>query len=761
MRPGHRLLLPALALFLLIGCSGRSPKSPPGHGGLPGAPDDSRARLEYVLDTSGENRAELEAALSAYAPGTGQAERTRFLVRNLPPADRASMTADEFREIVDVAALARASLPWGKEAPEDIFRRWVLPHRVAQEPFQPSRKAFFDELAPLVANSTVQEAVARVNHWCFSKMGFRTTSRWDQGPLTSISRGFGRCEEAAILAVLALRSVAIPARMAGTPAWRHVDDNHVWVEVWISGKWVPMEAADPYKELTGNRLKAALVRTVAYGHAAGEGDEVISRGFGSTVLNLTPDYVPVWTLEASLVGSDGDPLEGTDVFVSVFNYGGFRPIARLRTDGRGRASVKLGQGSYLLTAARDNQTDFAVVTNLDPVKRKRSEAELDLRRDRFFSGQGPMPFSSPVMDQVVEKGYGALPFPVLPPSLPAGKGKEESETARRTRFQGLELLMERFAEDRGSKEAASPLKAARGAGPGLALAMERSSDPARFARYLGVLEDKDLASLSPQQAAREPVLAAEARARARVMGVHYNDPTYRDFILNPRVEYEPLSFWRPALKERFADSFGKGVLNGIREVNRLLASLPEPSGGYLGPIMTPEQVLVAGAARPGDKLVFAAAALRAAGIPARYNSEWDFAEYYDENSWAPLFADRPDILGNHTATEDSARYYAAPCRVLVRFFEKGRPLTGKEMRYFRDFSVARFTEAGFFLTVEKTIEGSFEDDSPVLELRLPPGRYWLFAARRNDQREPMVTAVPFQAEAGEEITLQAELLPDS
>jgi transglutaminase-like putative cysteine protease len=54
-------------------------------------------------------------------------------------------------------------------------------------------------------------------------------------PMSIISYGYSSCTGLAILLICALRSVGIPARLVGTPAWHgNVDEgNHSWVEVYV------------------------------------------------------------------------------------------------------------------------------------------------------------------------------------------------------------------------------------------------------------------------------------------------------------------------------------------------------------------------------------------------------------------------------------------------------------------------------------------------------------------------------------------------
>merc|ERR1711862_699566 len=80
-------------------------------------------------------------------------------------------------------------------------------------------------------------------------------------PMSVIDYGYASCTGVSIMLVDALRSVGIPARIAGTPAWHGNASigNHNWVEVWLGkGKglhgddwsFIEAEPAGPGENLT-------------------------------------------------------------------------------------------------------------------------------------------------------------------------------------------------------------------------------------------------------------------------------------------------------------------------------------------------------------------------------------------------------------------------------------------------------------------------------------------------------------------------------
>jgi transglutaminase-like putative cysteine protease len=66
-------------------------------------------------------------------------------------------------------------------------------------------------------------------------------------PMSTLAFGYASCTGVSIFYVDALRSIGIPARIAGTPAWNsdYTNGNHNWLEVWTGETegWQFIEAA--------------------------------------------------------------------------------------------------------------------------------------------------------------------------------------------------------------------------------------------------------------------------------------------------------------------------------------------------------------------------------------------------------------------------------------------------------------------------------------------------------------------------------------
>jgi len=180
---------------------------------------------------------------------------------------------------------AKEIYPWTDIIPKSIYMEYVVPYAVVNEPRTDHRPLLFHALrdilkayerrpnveyhtiiAPEIKSSIVgmtnieqtpsllreqmKAAVKLINKRLWSIFGRRSNSdnnypiTFKAGltpriydPLSVIAYGHSSCTGLAILFIAALRSVGIPSRLAGTPAWNNDPEhgNHSWLEVYIPG----------------------------------------------------------------------------------------------------------------------------------------------------------------------------------------------------------------------------------------------------------------------------------------------------------------------------------------------------------------------------------------------------------------------------------------------------------------------------------------------------------------------------------------------
>jgi len=212
----------------------------------------------------------------------------QYLAKNIPPYDVPNIATLGFQsngqskvdglsdgivnQTVFYSIQAKTLYPWTDSIPQDVYFEYVTPYSVTNEPRTDHRPLLFDALKDTlkqyeraaIGNSThseqdqIKEVVQLINTRLWALMGrdskpivfkaSQTPRIYD--PLSVIAYGYSSCTGLAIMLVSALRSVGIPARMAGTPAWYGDPSkgDHSWVEVYVvsnetgkSGEWMFLE----------------------------------------------------------------------------------------------------------------------------------------------------------------------------------------------------------------------------------------------------------------------------------------------------------------------------------------------------------------------------------------------------------------------------------------------------------------------------------------------------------------------------------------
>jgi len=145
--------------------------------------------------------------------------------------------------------------------PLSVWREYVLNYANANEARSNWRPLLFDRLSPLVDlfNLTdIASVVYALNKHMWTILSpNRPNAKGEVRPIVFVSSqtplifdpmsilvyGHASCTGLAILFINALRSLGVPARLAGTPAWhqQRSQGNHNWVEVWRDGRWFFLE----------------------------------------------------------------------------------------------------------------------------------------------------------------------------------------------------------------------------------------------------------------------------------------------------------------------------------------------------------------------------------------------------------------------------------------------------------------------------------------------------------------------------------------
>lgn len=290
-------------------------------------------------------------------------EALKFLYAYMPLADVTDYPTSFYADNVRLSFKARNEMSWGKNVPELLFRHFVLPIRVNNEPLDASRAYFYKELKERIKNLSMHDAILEINHWCHEKVTYQPADARTSSPLQTLRTATGRCGEQSTFAVAALRAMGIPARQVYTPRWAHTDDNHAWVEAWADGKWYFLGACEPEPVLNlgwfnAPASRAMLMHTRAFGNYNGP-EEVLQRTNNFTEINLTSNYAPTAEVKFEVKDTDGKPVSGAKVEFKIYNYAEFYTAVTKQTDAQGRISLSAGMGDLLIWASKDGKYGYS------------------------------------------------------------------------------------------------------------------------------------------------------------------------------------------------------------------------------------------------------------------------------------------------------------------------------------------------------------------------------------------------------------------
>ena len=178
--------------------------------------------------------------------------------------DSQTITADFLITQIDFAFQAWREKPWAKELSFDSFCEYVLPYRGSNEPLEPWREFFWlkyeDIESKMTDPSDPIEAVCIINDDIKSWFSFDPRFYYhptDQGLSEMLENSIGRCEDMTNLTIYAMRANGLAVTSDYTPYWANTGNNHAWnAIVTPDGKVIPFMGAEcnPGKYRLTNKL---------------------------------------------------------------------------------------------------------------------------------------------------------------------------------------------------------------------------------------------------------------------------------------------------------------------------------------------------------------------------------------------------------------------------------------------------------------------------------------------------------------------------
>jgi hypothetical protein len=248
----------------------------------------------------------------------------------------------------------------------------------------------------------------------------------------------------------------------------------------------------------------------------------------------------------------------------------------------------------------------------------------------------------------------------------------------------------------------------------------------------------------------------DARKASSLCPIKPSEDMYRGYILTYRIADEPIAPYRAEIRRAFQDhlSLGDPPQKVAAFINQWVQDgLASRDYEYFGGMAAPVQILTGRVATESERVVFALAALRAYGIPARMvtcpgvRSTADrktWLEFFDGLYWIPMYLDAPKAMGDvhyvernrpqeitivRAATaferEDATNRYSDTGTLAIRFTSDAKP-----MKAFSKFSIC-IPGDGQWTAISDELELATDDDG-WFETTLGDGPYTVTASARTD-----------------------------
>ena len=580
-------------------------------------------------------------------------EALKFLYAYMPLADVTDYPTSFYADNVRLSFKARNEMSWGKNVPELLFRHFVLPIRVNNEPLDASRAYFYKELKERIKNLSMHDAILEINHWCHEKVTYQPADARTSSPLQTLRTATGRCGEQSTFAVAALRAMGIPARQVYTPRWAHTDDNHAWVEAWADGKWYFLGACEPEPVLNlgwfnAPASRAMLMHTRAFGNYNGP-EEVLQRTNNFTEINLTSNYAPTAEVKFVVKDTDGKPVNGAKVEFKIYNYAEFYTAVTKQTDAQGRTSLSAGMGDLLIWASKDGKYGYS---------------KASFGKDNTVT----ITLNHNVLSDKSKASFEEETFNIVPPAenakTPYVSDEMRKENNRRFAYEDsirkayTATFLTKEQAEKINPRAAEYLVKSRGNKKTIIDFLARHKDnEARALGILATLSDKDLRDIPTE--------------------ILEDNFTAKTNQLSPRVEDEMITIpFKNYIEKAFAgkttEMFRKDPTALVTWINKNIRIAPEYNALQIA--QTPIGVMESKTTDERSRDIFFVDVARSLGIEARKDAVTGKVQYMKDGKWMDV-------------KFDSKEQATAPTGKLVLTYEPSAFLD--DPKYYNHFTISR------------------------------------------------------------------------
>lgn len=654
---------------------------------------NSRERIEQEFNSLCGQYPELlggiQRQLEKYATDTRLA--LQYLYLTMPVSDRVNYPLEFFYDYAMQGVFLWDSCV-EKGIPEDIYLNYVLSHRVNTEEITPCRSFFYEQLKDRVAGLSMKEAVLETNYWCAEEATYQATDDRTVAPMTVYRSGYGRCGEESVFTVSALRSIGIPARQVYAPRWSHCDDNHAWVEAWCDGQWYFLGACEPEQILnrgwfTNASSRAMLIHSRWYDTKSSDEDVIVRNGV-VTELNQLNRYAHTKRVKVRVTDENGLPVSNAQVDFEILNYSEFYKAASIQTDADGEVSLLIGLGSIHICASK--------LVNGEQLS---AEYLLDARTENTCT-----------LTLTNQQEEDWRDFDIIAPvdaPIHAKRPSAEQKIKGDQRFERAKALREQKAASRIETEIKSFLESSK----------ERTDLRRQFLELL-TIKDRNDAKLEVWE---------EHFKYALPFHEQVSEEIYLNYVMNPRVQYEPLMAYRAyitdSLKEK-REVFQEDPCKIWTYIKEHITEYPDREYDEL--ITMPAACLKSGSgSQLSQKILFVAIA-RTFGIPARINPVDQEIEFFKDGKFIPVIERKEKAAYLHIQKDNQ-----------------------RELVYFQDWSIAKKTEGGYqSFHLE---EMNWEKDAIIIPVLL--GTYRIITSNRLPNGNIFASQITLLIKEKEEVSI--------
>ncbi len=654
-------------------------------------------------------------------------EALQFLYAYMPYSDLADYNQEFFLKQVRAAFATKERFEWAANVPEEIFRHFVLVHRVNNEDLDTARLYMQEQLAERLKGLSMYEAALEVNHWCHEHVAYRAADSRTSAPLATMRTGLGRCGEESTFTVTAMRAVGIPARQCYTPRWAHCDDNHAWVEVWVDGQWYFLGACEPDAELNMGwfavpSTRTMMVHSTVFGPYNGREEINYSTSMYSKA-NMMPNYAPTKKAKITVRHADGTLAQDAKVSFKLYNYTEYYPLATIQTNANGVATLTTGLGDLLIWATDGEHYAYAPMD-----LRKQDTLTLTLSRqpgeayvEEFHmvppvAGEAKV---TPTADKKAENDQRLLQEDSMRADYAASFPNAQNwqtylkPNANLTDAQAWELLQK---SEGNYKDVANFLNNHTEKVEGIFLY-----------DYMKSYSDKDLRDV--------PAANFEAQMVAYNAASGFSAEVFEKGIMPARISNELIRPWRGALAPALstikdADGLRQWVMDNIQV---------DDTGNYYGCPISPVGVLQLRHSDAHSRDIFFVAACRDLNIPAYLDNAAAASDIDDGEMWRTVSFEQQEK--------------AQPTATITLTYKGKEPA---KPTYWVHFSLAKYAD-GDFVTFD--FEGDARMDKFPATLPVEPGYYCLSTGVRYPEGDVLSRVEYFEIKEGEQLTKEIVLRP--